>query len=334
MMLVILGQVIQTLTTIPLNLSLYQFFSNLLGENMRSKFFPKNHVLYHEGDIGSSMFFINSGKVEVTTKDGFRAELGQGDSVGEGGLLNPDKKRSATIRCLTPVHAIEIGREYFSKYLGSSGSALALGLKEKVNTRKFGRAEFILRQQQNLKDVILKRGEYIFKEGEAADGLYIVEDGIIAVQAQGRTAYSLKPGDMFGLQSLMFDKIRRGSALCANDECQIKKMETSDFEALIQSSPQLKDSIRELCLRREFRRAVVLKRKKSFPQASELREAFNEIDLDGNGELDVNEIRSLLMSSARFLSEENIQQLIQSLDLDASGNISFDEFVSIFGRVQ
>jgi CRP-like cAMP-binding protein len=46
-------------------------FSNLLSENMKDRYFPKGRVLYKEGEIGNSMLFVNSGMLEVTTKDGY-----------------------------------------------------------------------------------------------------------------------------------------------------------------------------------------------------------------------------------------------------------------------
>ncbi len=84
----------------PLSLS---GFSNLLGENMVNRYFPRGHVMYREGDIGNHMYFINSGIIEVLTKDGVRHRRHQGDFFGEGALLHPQKIRSATIHCVTPV---------------------------------------------------------------------------------------------------------------------------------------------------------------------------------------------------------------------------------------
>ena len=45
-------------------------FSNLLSDNLKDKYFPTGKVIYKEGEIGNSMLFINSGKLEVNTKDG------------------------------------------------------------------------------------------------------------------------------------------------------------------------------------------------------------------------------------------------------------------------
>ena len=61
-------------------------FSNVLSTNMASLYYPKNHCIYKQGDEGNYMYFINSGKVRVTTDDDsrFYATRNQGDFFGEG----------------------------------------------------------------------------------------------------------------------------------------------------------------------------------------------------------------------------------------------------------
>jgi serine/threonine protein kinase len=98
----------------PLSLS---GFSDLLSDHMNNKFFPKGHVIFREGEIGKTMYFLNSGTVEVSTKDGLRVKLGQGDFFGEGALLDSTNRRSGTIKCVTPVHVIEIDKTQTDKYL-------------------------------------------------------------------------------------------------------------------------------------------------------------------------------------------------------------------------
>jgi len=98
----------------PLSLS---GFSDLLSDHMKNKFFPKGHVIYREGDKGNHIYFINSGTVEVSTKDGSNTKRSQGDFFGEGALLSREKIRSGTIKCVTPVHVIQIDKTYFDKYL-------------------------------------------------------------------------------------------------------------------------------------------------------------------------------------------------------------------------
>lgn len=59
-------------------------FSSLLSDNMQDRYFPSGQILYKEGEIGNSMLFVNSGKLEVTTKDGYVVEVQAGNFVGEG----------------------------------------------------------------------------------------------------------------------------------------------------------------------------------------------------------------------------------------------------------
>ena len=94
-------------------------FSDILSEHMHNKYFPKGHMIYREGEAGHSMFFLNSGTIEIFTKDGYRAQRQSGEFFGEGALLNPNQIRSASIKCVTPIHAIEISREYFEKYIAT-----------------------------------------------------------------------------------------------------------------------------------------------------------------------------------------------------------------------
>ena len=85
-----------------------------------------------EGDTGNPIYFLNSGTVKVATKDGSRVLRKQDDFFGEGALLHSKKKRSATIKCVTPVYVIEISRKYFDNYLASDELGLALNLREKT----------------------------------------------------------------------------------------------------------------------------------------------------------------------------------------------------------
>ena len=305
-------------------------FSNLLGENMKNRYYPRGHTVYSEGDIGNHMYFINSGVIEVVTKDGSISQRHQGDLFGEGALLHPQKIRSATIRCLTPVHAIEISREYFEQYLASSG--VALDLKEKDRTRKRNRAKTILHLQQNLKPMTFQKYDVIFSVGEEAEAMYLLEKGNVDVMVENKRVFTVKPGDIFGEHSLIMSRPRNTSAKCMGPgSCQMYKMMARDFYEIYNSSPSVKSSLRELCLRREFQKALVKKTNKEFPSVKDLRKVFDASDLNGSGSLDFEEVQSLLHSFDKSLSDDEIREVLSSLDLLKDGKIGFDEFRVIFG---
>jgi serine/threonine protein kinase len=305
-------------------------FSNLLGENMKDRYYPRGHTVYSEGEIGNHMYFINSGVIEVVTKDGSISQRHQGDLFGEGALLHPQKIRSATIRCLTPVHAIEISREYFEQYLASSG--VALDLKEKDRTRKRNRAKTILHLQQNLKPMTFQKYDVIFSVGEEAEAMYLLEKGNVDVMVENKRVFTVKPGDIFGEHSLIMSRPRNTSAKCMGPgSCQVYKMMARDFYEIYNSSPSVKSSLREVCLRREFQKALVKKTNKEFPSVKDLRKVFDASDLTGSGSLDFEEVQSLLHSFDKSLSDDEIREVLSSLDLLKDGKIGFDEFRVIFG---
>ena len=75
----------------------FNSFSDLVGENLKSVHFPRGHVIYNEGDDGDYVYFINSGTIEVSTKDGFRTKKGQGARTASLGYLTsrlPARKRA------------------------------------------------------------------------------------------------------------------------------------------------------------------------------------------------------------------------------------------------
>ena len=64
-------------------------FSELLAENMKNRYFPKGSIIYHEGDVGNAMYFINSGRISVETT-GSVVKRGPGDFFGEGAVSKID----------------------------------------------------------------------------------------------------------------------------------------------------------------------------------------------------------------------------------------------------
>jgi len=76
-------------------------------KRLKRRELPPNHTIVREGQPGSSMFFITSGKVEVRKKDAatnidfLLTELGPGQCFGEMALLT-NEARSATVVTLEP----------------------------------------------------------------------------------------------------------------------------------------------------------------------------------------------------------------------------------------
>jgi CRP-like cAMP-binding protein len=301
---------------------------------MKNRYFPKGHIIYNQGDIGNHMYFINSGTILVTTKDGSRATRKQGDFFGEGALLHPSQIRSATIKCKTPVHALEISREYFEKYVAESG--LLLTLREKDKIRKRNRAKAILRLSKHLTEKEYHMGEYLFQFGEEGDSLYIVESGNFDILVAGKHVLTAMAGNLCGEYSVIFGRRRNSTAICASPTgCRAQCMSGADLRQLFQSSPDIEASIRDLCLRRDFKKAVVLRLQKEFPY-DHPREAFDSVrgkDAENDGgepTISLKQVGMLMRELNPEYSDEEIVQMVQALDLTNSGAITFDEFKKVF----
>eukprot|EP00752_Nemacystus_decipiens_P012402 g10989.t1 len=59
----------------------------------------------------------------------------------------------------------------------------------------------------------------------------------------------------------------------------------------------------------------------------DFQEAFNNFDRDGSGTIDSTELATVLRSLGYSPTKEQLKKLMSRVDLDGSGDISFDEFV-------
>ena len=305
-------------------------FSDLLAESMRNRYFDKGEVIYREGDIGNHMYFIDSGTVVVETSTGSTVTRGRGDFFGEGALLHPQKIRSATITCQTPVHAMEISREYFEKYMKDSDEKLFLELTEKDKIRKRNRSKMILRAQNNLKKRKFKKGQTLFKNGDEGDSIFLVEDGKVDITVGGRNVFSASNGNLCGEYSPIMQRRRNASAVCASKTCEVYEMSGKDFLALLEMYPDIRASLHDLCLRRTFKKAVVHRIQKEFPYDNP-QEAFNAVKTDKSvKDLTMQEISSLMLDLNPNYTEEEIQRIVGAIKLTKSDRMSFDEFKKVF----
>ena len=295
-------------------------FSELLGENMKNRYFPKGHIVYREGDKGDQMFFINSGTIEVTTSDGHTSLRSQGDTFGEGALLHSNQRNTSTIKCKTPVHAIEISRNLFEKYMNSNDDKHAkINLSEKDRTRKRERAKRLLRMVPSMQEKKIEDGEYIFRVGDIGTDLYILEEGTAEVMvANGKRAFSLEPGDMCGEHATRYGTNRNTSVFCIGGEegCKFRVMSKKDYEKILNKSPWwVKKSLKDISLRRDFRKAVVMKTGKNFPDTSEekLRQVFDIADVNKSGKLELDNIREILHSFDNTFSARQLKEILDAL---------------------
>lgn len=74
-----------------------------------SRSFTAGTVLFNKGDAATELHFIMSGRFRVVERD---VEIGAGSILGELGLLEPGKMRTATIECLESGETLAISYDH------------------------------------------------------------------------------------------------------------------------------------------------------------------------------------------------------------------------------
>ena len=67
-------------------------------------------------------------------------------------------------------------------------------------------------------------------------------------------------------------------------------------------------------------------------EISDLKRDFLDLDEDGSGEINVNELKNILKDPRLKMSEDDIAALIAEFDIDGSGTIDICEFLILMGN--
>lgn len=79
-------------------------------------------------------------------------------------------------------------------------------------------------------------------------------------------------------------------------------------------------------------RPQFIKLQSLYMQKLKLKTWFDFIDADGSGEIDVDELEDPLTSLGLATTHDEVQRLVDAVDDDKSGEIGFEEFVSVITR--
>jgi len=218
---------------------------------------------------------------------------------------------------------MEISREYFERYLIKSDQELLLTLREKDKIRKRNRAKMILQNQENLRVRKFKPGEFVFDVGQKGDSLFLVESGAVNIVDHGNHILSALPGNVFGEHSAISGRPRNCSAICGSAEgCVLKELPGREFRKLKKKSPDIVASLKDLSIRRDFKKAVVKRLKHEFPY-DDPRKAFDAVKTNTlSDKLDVEAIGSLMRELNPNYTDDEILEVIRTLDLTNSGDVS------------
>ena len=211
----------------------------------------------------------------------------------------------------------------------SANSDINLTLREQDRARDRDRALKIMRLQTKLVERAFIEGEALSTSGEEGKSIFITEKGVIKIMGDD---VMIHPGEIVGEHALLTGLPRNATGVCASKACKAYEMAAKDFSYLFNSSPDMKQSFRDICFRRDFKKAIAKNFGKDFGRnEEELKKAFESMDSDQSGDIGLEEVKGLFKTLYPTLPDDDpiYSQALQSLDLEGTNSITWDEFKKI-----
>lgn len=224
-----------------------------IGQFVVEKSVALGSTLFAQGDRPDFFYLVERGTVQETGKDDsgqdiLRRKAEVGDFVGRWALMH-DTLRRATAVVIQNARLLAIGADDFRTMLGIFPRLERELRRIDVVNRLlsipvFG--AFSEAQLYHVADLVRQveypAGQTVFREGEPADALYVIDTGQLMERAadpvsggQARPEY-LSAGSFFGLQSLMTGTPRQVTAT-AMTELRALRLDSDSFHWLRQLQP-------------------------------------------------------------------------------------------------
>ncbi|XP_056147579.1 cGMP-dependent protein kinase 1 isoform X1 [Lampris incognitus] len=185
--------------------------------------YGKDSCIIKEGDVGSLVYVMEDGKVEVTKESVKLCTMGPGKVFGELAILY-NCTRTATVKTLTNVKLWAIDRQCFQTIMMRTGLIKHTEYMEFLKSVPtfHGLQEDILSKLADvLEETHYEDGDYIIRQGARGDTFFIISKGKVKVTREdmpnGDLVYlrSLGKGDWFGEKALQGEDIRTANVIAA-----------------------------------------------------------------------------------------------------------------------
>ncbi|XP_040922734.1 cGMP-dependent protein kinase 1 isoform X1 [Toxotes jaculatrix] len=185
--------------------------------------YGKDSCIIKEGDVGSLVFVMEEGKVEVT-KEGMKlCTMGPGKVFGELAILY-NCTRTATVRTLTHVKLWAIDRQCFQTIMMRTGlikHAEYMDFLKSVPTFQGLPEETLSKLADVMEETHYEDGEYIIRQGARGDTFFIISKGKVNVTQEDSANQEpvhlreLTRGDWFGERALQGEDVRTANVIAA-----------------------------------------------------------------------------------------------------------------------
>ncbi|XP_051883491.1 cGMP-dependent protein kinase 1 isoform X1 [Pristis pectinata] len=185
--------------------------------------YGKDSCIIKEGDVGSLVYVMEEGKVEVTKEGVKLCTMGPGKVFGELAILY-NCTRTATVKTLTNVKLWAIDRPCFQTIMMRTGlikHAEYMEFLKSVPTFQNISEEILSKLADVLEETYYEDGEYIIRQGARGDTFFIISKGKVNVtreESSNEEAVFLRTlgkGDWFGEKALQGEDVRTANVIAA-----------------------------------------------------------------------------------------------------------------------
>ncbi|XP_053983124.1 cGMP-dependent protein kinase, isozyme 2 forms cD4/T1/T3A/T3B isoform X1 [Hylaeus volcanicus] len=211
--------------------------------------FSAGSTIIREGDVGSIVYVMEEGKVEVSRDGKYMSTLAPGKVLGELAILY-NCKRTATITAATDCQLWAIDRQCFQTIMmrtGLSRQAEYTDFLKSVPIFKNLPEETLIKISDVLEETFYNNGDYIIRQGARGDTFFIISRGQVRVtikqpdSPEDKYIRTLGKGDFFGEKALQGDDLRTANIIADDLEgvsCLVIDRET--FNQLISSLDEIR----------------------------------------------------------------------------------------------
>jgi len=187
--------------------------------------YARGALIIKEGDVGSIVYVMEEGKVEVSRESKFLSILPPGKVFGELAILY-NCKRTATIKAAVDCKLWAIERQCFQTIMMRTGlirQAEHSAFLKSVPSFAGLQEETLLKIADVLEENTYKSGECIVRQGAAGDTFFIIKHGRVKVTKKDESdkeekfIRNLHKGDFFGEKALQGEE-KRTANIIADDE--------------------------------------------------------------------------------------------------------------------
>jgi len=186
-------------------------------------------TLYTQGSIGNYWYIVHSGTLKKYLDDKIIRTINAGDSFGEHALMN-NAPRIFTVVAETDCKLWVLKRQVFRKileFIFTLNYEQNMKFLEGINIPLDSTIKAIM--ANNLIQEIYSAGQYIFKEGELGNCMYIIKEGEVECIKGDKVVRVLKQGDNFGQKALL-EGAKRSLDVRAKTDTKMYSISSSFFE--------------------------------------------------------------------------------------------------------